>query len=613
MATEGGQSSDEGSRRSRPSKSPPSWASPPSGPLALKPRGDRPAPTKFRYGANAPYAIRWFGSTALFGHLRHLVASAVASESVDSRDWMRAQRAEKFLAQVVRVLGGDAAAPTLTEALDRTVWIDFVADTGDDRDVSSAVASMIFARYVTEDGRELPRGDVLLFGGDTAYPVSTADELAQRLTGPWNEVLHERPDGAKRVLLGVPGNHDWYDGLDGFARLFRRSAVPTREFDVDTSVPGKPKFRGDRKVGLVAKGLHLDEVRGSIGLAAKAWLGIRAFVTGEGIKRRKRLGLLGYEAVQECSYWSLPLAPGLDVWGADRQLRRIDFRQKIYFGRRLEKIGPSRILFCSADPAMAFGERNSKGARMLTSVGLELGKDPIFFLSGDMHHYERRDVGKSVHVIAGGGGAFLHGTRVSPSPSGPAACAYPDAATSRRLVLKVPVRVMFGSAGFLPHMAFAVIAILELMGGFSGHTGEWIVAGLFTVVAIVSFYMNVGHHRQHPRRVLAMAVPFGTVVGMGPVFFDMALHAFAPAIALKRAAVVVLYAFLGAFVFGLFLMTCVVFGFEHEQAFAALGHPGFKHFVRLAIHPDGRVEAFTIGKDDPLAPGDPVLIDKVAW
>ena len=44
-----------------------------------------------------------------------------------------------------------------------------------------------------------------------------------------------------------------------------------------------------------------------------------------------------------------------------------------------------------------------------------------------------------------------------------------------------------------------------------------------------------------------------------------------------------------------------------------LGHPGFKHFVRLCVHPDGRVEAWTIGKDDMLADTPPLLIDRFEW
>src|SRR5262249_52990256 len=118
-------------------------------------------------------------------------------------------------------------AASLAEALDRDVWIDFVADTGDDVSVSRAVAEMVFDTYAVDDpdspGAELtlPRGDVLLFGGDTAYPVATELEIHNRVIVPFNQVLKDRLDGKPRVLLGIPGNHDWYGGLDGFGRMFR--------------------------------------------------------------------------------------------------------------------------------------------------------------------------------------------------------------------------------------------------------------------------------------------------------------------------------------------------------------------------------------------------------
>ena len=79
------------------------------------------------------------------------------------------------------------------------------------------------------------------------------------------------------------------------------------------------------------------------------------------------------------------------------------------------------------------------------------------------------------------------------------------------------------------------------------------------------------------------------------------------------SAVMVVYAFAGSFLFGLFLMTVAIVGLEHQQAFAVLGHPGFKHFVRMCISPDGKVEAWVIGKDDVLAPGGPSLIDQWRW
>src|SRR3954453_19632330 len=82
-----------------------------SAPFRLEPRGARAAPLVFKQGAHPPYAIRWYGATSLFGHFRNFVASAIASESVDSRDWMRPLDADEMLANVLRVLGLDRTGP----------------------------------------------------------------------------------------------------------------------------------------------------------------------------------------------------------------------------------------------------------------------------------------------------------------------------------------------------------------------------------------------------------------------------------------------------------------------------------------------------------------------
>jgi len=33
----------------------------------------------------------------------------------------------------------------------------------------------------------------------------------------------------------------------------------------------------------------------------------------------------------------------------------------------------------------------------------------------------------------------------------------------------------------------------------------------------------------------------------------------------------------------------------------------------MCVHPDGRVEAWTIGKDDPLDEKGPVILDRFSW
>ena len=592
--------------------------------VALKPRGDRAAPRFFRQGAHPPYAIRWFGVTSLFGHARHFAASAIASESVDARDWMRPQRAEELLQAVSGVLGagaaiGGAAGATLAERRGpEPLWIDFVADTGDDRDVSVAVARWIFAEYEVE-GRTLPRGDLLVFGGDIAYPVATADEIDARMVEPFNEVLEAQAadDDRVRPVLAIPGNHDWYDGLDGFARLFRRSV--RKEVPPGTSLPppstrttrGRRRRRG-RSTGLVARQLHLDEVRGLLGLVLGAVASVRAFFRGGSVKRTKRLELDGYEAVQEASYWALPLGPHLELWGCDRQLRKMDFRQRAFFRARRRAAPTARVLIVGPDPALAFGERNEPGARVMSACGLSFDKDEVFYLTGDVHHYERRPLGRSLHVIAGGGGAFVHGTRIRPGPGGPPAAAFPDAATSRWLVAQVPVKLMAGKAGLLAHIAFALLASIELGVGVAGRFAFAASAWVITLGAIAGLYFVAGHHRTHARRVFAICVPFGLALGLLPYVLRRALPHVLPHLA-RDGVVVLVSAFAGALLFGLFLTVLAVTGLEHQQAFSVLGHPGFKHFVRLCVHPDGRVEGWTIGKDDTLAEGPPELIDRFEW
>src|SRR5215831_17458032 len=329
--------------------------------LLLEPRREPKRLGRFHRGAHKPLAIRWFGMTALAGHLRHLLAVAAASNQLDLRDWMRPEDSAVLLNRVCQVLGASASGGALAERLGREVWIDFVADTGDDHDVSLAVGRMLFSEYSLsgDETRVLPRGDVLLFGGDTAYPAATANELQRRLLQPWNSLLRQKEGRQRpRVLLGIPGNHDWYAGLDGFGRLFRKNVVdgrvePIRNQESDSSsIDSRPR----RVEGFLERHLHLDELAESVNLAQEAIESLGAFVRGSQVKRLSRLILAGYTAAQEASYWALPLAPDLDLWGVDRQLRNADFRQRVFFANRHAAARPSRILFVSPDPALAFGE-----------------------------------------------------------------------------------------------------------------------------------------------------------------------------------------------------------------------------------------------------------------
>src|SRR5450432_296653 len=133
--------------RARSPQSLPSMAIVASIPLAPCPP-DSPRFPRTR-GKVRPRAIAWFGFSSFWGHLRHLLASAIATDSVDSRQWMVPEAPAELLGRIAAVLGprGARDAATLAATMGGEVWIDFIADTGDDCSVSEAVARLLAADY----------------------------------------------------------------------------------------------------------------------------------------------------------------------------------------------------------------------------------------------------------------------------------------------------------------------------------------------------------------------------------------------------------------------------------------------------------------------------------
>jgi hypothetical protein len=109
-----------------------------------------------------------------------------------------------------------------------------------------------------------------------------------------------------------------------------------------------------------------------------------------------------------------------------------------------------------------------------------------------------------------------------------------------------------------------------------------------------------------------VALSHGPALALAPIGAGWLLSRFMPTLASGLLDVAVM-ACVGPLVIGHFLLMLVVTGLEHHQAYAVLGHPGFKHFVRLCIRPDGRVEGWTIGKEDTLGEDRPRLIDAFRW
>ncbi len=549
---------------------------------------------RFTRGKEQPRGVVWFGVGSFWGHLRHLIASAIATEDVDSRDWMTPDEPRDLAARVARRLGAAEARATVTESLGRDLWIDYLADTGDDISVSRAVARLVFAAYELPDPAapeavlEAPRGDVLLFGGDTAYPVATAEEIAGRVVEPFNQVLAERGDGRARVLLGIPGNHDWYDGLDGFARMFRRHLA------------------------------HSGGTQRPQGMRTTLFDFAREFVRGGQIGKPGTLDLAGYAPAQSASYFALPVAPGISVLAVDRQLKRIDARQQHYFATWMDKnlaMSPWVVL---PDPVLRFGVTSPNGAGMIESLGLSLDARPHLVLSGDVHHYRRDVDGATLHITAGGGGAFLHPAPLARTGRRAAVVEWPDVRQCRALLPQVPWKIALGRSGILPHLALVLLFVPMLPVGTDASA---LVALIVVALIATPLYALIGGIRRSGAPTLLLAIIAGALTAALPLAASRGLQALLdttgrtlPVAAVAGVSLIVAV-FAGALVFGSFLALSTALGLENTQAFTALDHPGFKHFVRLRVRADGSaVDGWCLGLVDPLdRNAEPVLVDAFTW
>jgi hypothetical protein len=568
-------------------------------------RGRPDGPLTFRRGRARPRAIAWFGFTAFWGHLRHLLASAIATDNVDSRQWMTPDAPRDLLARALDVLakrGADASAPTLARAFGGEVWIDFVADTGDDVTVSEAVGRLLFREYVAQDpddpSRELtlPRGHALYLGGDLAYPVATVREITRRLIGPWNRVLEELGDDTPRLLLAVPGNHDWYDGLDGFARLCQAPC------DFETPAPR-------------SETLHPEPNE----FPVLAWA--EAFSRGVAVRKPGALALFGYYPVQRASYFRLPLARDVELWSVDRQLKHIDRRQREYFRASEART----LLVVLPDPARAWGEVRPHGVASLRAVGVDPGAQRAYVLAGDVHHYERSREGESVHVIAGGGGAFLHGARVAGGGAYERLREYPGPKASWSMLKRLPLHVAVGAAGLLLTLGFG----LTQAAGLLAHAGHhFAVARTIALVATglvaLGTALLVGWRRHRKHLVLPFAVGIGVVVGALPLATGMVLdhfghHALGRGLGAGALSLVVAWVaatFLSGAAFGFMLLVIARLGLNHAQPYAALGLPTHKHFARIRVRETADetvVDTFVIGQADPVGGSPPELVDCFRW
>jgi hypothetical protein len=176
----------------------------------------------------------------------------------------------------------------------------------------------------------------------------------------------------------------------------------------------------------------------------------------------------------------------------------------------------------------------------------------------------------------------------------------------------MPLRLALGTAGFLPHGVFALLAVIEIIAFRHGPITGGLTVAAVTLIATISLHFAIRARLERPAATWTVASLFGLILGLTPLGLRSALSGALPWMG-DYMAVALGNAVLGSLTLGIFLLVLILTGLEHQQGFAALGHPGFRHFVRLCVYPEGKVEGFVIGKDDPVGEGAPALIDRFVW
>jgi hypothetical protein len=346
-------------------------------------------------------SVRWFSPGVLAGTGLRVVLSAVFGAFLDKRELQAVTRAS------LHRFAGDA------------LWLDFLADTGDGFDATYTMAWLASrpSLEVPGAGQALPRGRVLVLGGDEVYPTASPSAYEDRFMGPFTAALPWLPPSDGPEMFVLPGNHDWYDGLTSFIRTFCQK-----------------KWVG---------GWRTSQARSYFALALphRWWL------------------------------WGIDIQ--LDSYIDEPQLR--------YFERAANEMKPGdRVILCTATPSWVEADLEPDAYRNLAYLERALirpaGARLMLTLTGDHHHYARYEGTGEMEgthkVTAGGGGAFLHPTHdlrrhialevdkrdAAPQQYNRQAC-YPDVASSRRMAFGAP-RLPFRNLLFMIVPAVAYVLLL---------------------------------------------------------------------------------------------------------------------------------------------------------
>ncbi|ASW57368.1 metallophosphoesterase [Plantactinospora sp. KBS50] len=461
------------------------------------------------------------------------------------------------------------------ETTDGELWFDYVADLGDGFDATYSIAYLLSRPELRIEGRPLPRGRMLVMGGDQVYPTASAAAYEDRCKGPYESALPLPPaDAGTPELFAIPGNHDWYDGLTAFLRLFVRSR--------------------DDNIG-------------------------------------------GWCTPQTRSYFAIELPSGWWLLGLDGQSGSyLDDPQLTYFEQVARRLGPeSRVILATPEPswvkAVDHPEAYDSIDYFVRKLIAPTGARVALMLSGDLHHYARYTGPDRQLITCGGGGAYLYPThhlpariqvpppdsrsrRASASRSYELAGRFPDAARSRRYAWGIFGRLPLRNPGFAALLGTLHTLLMLAMAGVAAHGTDGTEQRLFSVPLMgmllvtmlgAAFFAKppTAGGKRHVRHWILGVTHGLTHVGLAAAGTWAWLHLpfYQWEWPLPAVAAAVLYGPVSGFVaselVALYLLVAGAFGVNLNELFAGQGIEDSKGFLRLHIAADGSLTVYPLAVD----------------
>ncbi len=530
------------------------------------------SPTEAELGFQPQPAVRWLAPRVLISTGVQSVIASIFGSYADKRELQGSLAAELH------------RHPGAASGTDADFWFDFVADLGDGFDATYSVAHLLAAERIALPGREpLPRGELLVMGGDEVYPSASTRAYEDRTKGVYRAAL-PAATGEPPTLFALPGNHDWYDGLTSFLRVFAQK----------------------RSFG----GWKTEQTR-------------------------------SYFAVQlPRRWWLFAIDTQFDDY--------VDTPQLEYFRRASAELREGdAVILCTPAPDWvdAGSGGHTKGYDTIEFFEREIvrsrGAQVRVMLSGDKHHYARyaERGGTRQRITCGLGGAYLAATHELPAelrlpppesrvsaPSAPAtydvAARYPDERTSGRFatgIFALPWRNpgFWGLTGGLQTvMTLAILyGLVQTLGskgpdGFFGLVASWtpaLAVTLVTVLGALAFARLGSPHRVGLARAVGAAhalAHLGLSLAWSFFVIDLYNHVL-PGNAVRDWATLAVVlvgtplavGFVDAEVVAVYLALVSRVGINLNEVMAGQSIEDHKGFLRLRIDADGDLTVHPIRLD----------------